>query len=202
MMDLDRRRLIDTRNGPRVQVVSSLCPNPYLNFRSIPPSADNPFIRLLDDFPSCTNHCTSDIPLRHAVSHHIVTESRPVFAPLRSLSPEKLVTAKAEFNKLLAMEIVHPCSSTWASPLHMDHKGKGEWRPCRNYCGLNDITTPDWHPIPHIQDFASNLASKTIFSKFDLVRTYHQIPVTVGNISKTGIITPFGLYEFCRMPFA
>ena len=56
--------------------------------------------------------------------------------------------------------------------------------PCGDYRRLNDITTPDRYPIPHIQDFASNLADKTIFSKMDLVRAYHQISVTADDFAR------------------
>jgi hypothetical protein len=80
-------------------------------------------------------------------------------------------------------------------------KSNGSWRPCGDYRRLNNVTTPDKYPLPNMQDLSTFLYCSKIFTKLDLSKGYYQVPMNEGDIPKTAIITPFGLYEFLFMPF-
>lgn len=146
-------------------------------------------------------------PVQHDTVHRIDTgSSQPTHARARQLHPEKLKHAQTEFRRLLDTGVIRPSSSSWASPLHMVRKQKdgqptSEWRPCGDYRALNRITKPDSYPLPHIQCFTRSLHGSKVFSKLDLAKAFHQIPVAPEDVPKTAIITPFGLFEYLRMPF-
>jgi len=157
--------------------------------------------QLLSEFPEVVSDTLSRVPPLHGVQHTIETTGRPLFAKARRLDPAKLAVAEREFAKMEADGIVRRSKSPWASPLHMVPKPDGSWRPCGDYRRLNNATLHDRYPLPNIQDFAANLSGCTIFSKLDLVKGYYQVTMDAADVPKTAIVTPFGLFEFLRMPF-
>ena len=80
-------------------------------------------------------------------------------------------------------------------------KRDGTWRPCGDYRHLNEATIRDGYSLPHIHDCTACLAGSVIFSKIDLVKGYHQIPMHSSDVPKTAITMLFGLFEFLRMSF-
>jgi cytoskeleton-associated protein 5 len=50
-------------------------------------------------------------------------------------------------------------------------------------------------------DLSACLDGCKIFSKLDLQKGYHEVPVALADIHKTAVIMPFGLFEFVCMPF-
>ena len=196
--------LVDLRGGRLVDPV---------NFRSVlgsPVTAhyvspvllpQNRFEQLLAEYPTVTTPTFSAPVAAHGVQHHIETRGPPVHCKVRRLNPERLRIAKEEFSAMQSLGIIRKSKSAWASPLHLVPKAGGKWRAVGDYRRLNNVTIPDRYPVPHLTDFTANLAGCRVFTKLDLIRGYHQIPVAPEDICKTAVLTPFGLWEYVKMNF-
>ena len=64
-----------------------------------------------------------------------------------------------------------------------------------------NLTIPDPYPIPRIDDLIDELNGAKYLTKIDLNKGFLQIPVNPKDQPKTAFQTPWGKYEFTRMPF-
>ncbi len=132
------------------------------------------------------------------MEHHIqVMDGMPVFSKFCRLDPGRFAAAKAEFDQLEREGIIRRSDS----PLHPFRKPDGSWQPCGNYRQLNPVTIPDAYPLPNMMDFSARMYGCTIFSKLDLRKGCHQIPMNAKDICKTAVITQFGLDEYLRLVY-
>jgi len=200
--------LLDPRNCRIIDGVTNLavpckfedCPSSGLS--AIPPLG-NKFSDILRKFPNITSSAELIFlpPVTTNVRHHIQTNGAPVSCRPRRLAPADLEFVRKETQLLLQLGILRPSSSPWASPIHLVKKPGAACRMVGDYRALNNLTVPDSYPLPHIHDFAASFSGCTIFSRIDLIRAYNQIYVAEEDVPKTAIATPFGLFEYVRMPF-
>lgn len=161
------------------------------------------FRGVLDEFPTVMDVSTPFEPAPPTgVRHFISTEGPPTKAKVRPMKPELQKIAKEMFDKWLDAGIVRRSSSPYASPIHMVLKSLPDLYRCvGDFRALNANTKKDAHPLPFLNDFSANLAGMNIFSKLDLFNAFFHIPMNEDDIEKTAVCTPFGSFEFLRMPF-
>ena len=100
---------------------------------------------------------------------------------------------------MLEQEIITPSNSDWAAPMVVVKDGT--IRLCVNYRCLNAVTQVDAYPMTRIDDLIDLVGQAHYISALDLTNGYWQIPVREQDQLKTAFTTPFGLYQFKRMPF-
>ena len=69
-----------------------------------------------------------------------------------------------------------------------------------DFSELNEQTIAGAYPLPNIVDILDQLGGANYFSVFDLASGFHQIKMHPDDCPKTAFTTPYGHYEYVRMP--
>ena len=80
-------------------------------------------------------------------------------------------------------------------------KSDGTVRVCIDYRRLNAITVCDPYYMITLDEILERVGRSRAISKLDLAKGFYQIEVDSESREKTAFVTPFGKYEFRRMPF-
>ena len=108
---------------------------------------------------------------------------------------------RAEVEKLVEMGIVVPSTSPWASPVVPVPKGDGTVRVCVDYRKLNEVTTSDPYYMSTMDEILERVGGSKVVSKIDLAKGFYQVEVEPLSQEKTAFVSPYGKFEFTRMPF-
>ena len=119
----------------------------------------------------------------------------------RSMSPDKAAKANQEVRNLLAIGLIQPSHSPWASGIVMVKKKTGELRFCCDVRPLNDVTVKDAFPLPRMDESLSRIGNAKIFTSIDLAWAFWQIPLKKCDRRKTAFACELGLFEWRRKPF-
>lgn len=136
------------------------------------------------------------------VTHQIPTGAAPPIRERYRPIPPKLYTElRALLQGMLDSGVVKESASPWAAPVVLAKKKDGSWRFCVDYRKLNAVTHKDSFPLPRIEESLTSLSKSEWYSTLDLASGYWQVEVAPEDQEKTAFATPFGLYQFERMPF-
>ncbi|OWY95570.1 reverse transcriptase, partial [Phytophthora megakarya] len=100
---------------------------------------------------------------------------------------------------LLAAELIRPSTSPWASPIVIVRKSNGvDIRLCIGYKFVDSLTRLMVYSMPLISDLLEDL-DKAVW--YCMASGFWVVPMTDRAREISAFITPFGLFEWGRMPF-
>ena len=93
-------------------------------------------------------------------------------------------------------------NSPWCNAVVLVHKKDGSLQFCIDFRKLNSLTSKDSHPLPHIGETLDSLVGSAIYSTFNLMSEFWQVPMAEESKQFTAFtLGSMGLFECDRIPF-
>lgn len=128
-------------------------------------------------------------------------DDTPIQRAYTSIPKPLYKEVKEYIQELLVKGWVVKSQSPYSAPVICVRKR--DLRLCIDYRLLNNRTVSDKRsqsPLPRIQDLTDSLGGYSWFSILDQGKAYHQGFIAEGSRYMTAFTTPWGLYEWVRIP--
>lgn len=129
------------------------------------------------------------------------TDARPFRSQPYRAGPADREMQSLEIKRQLALGVIEPSQSEWATPVLLVPKPDGTKRFCVDYRRPNLLTVKDSYPLPRMDDCIDSLGSAKYFTLLDANCGYWQINIRPEDRVKTAFICHEGCFEYTRMPF-
>jgi hypothetical protein len=181
---------IDNTEGEEAELVG--------HWLTVVSSAEADFSSLFGELPQVFSEelgAAKCVPYEIELSDHI-----PVRSPPYRCAPPKLSIFREMIDDLLKKGVVRPSKSLYASPAFLVPKRDGSFRMVVDYRRVNAKIIFDSYPMPTIEQAFEHFGGAAVFSVLDLNLACYQIPLSVRSRRVTAFCTPFGLFEFNKLP--
>ncbi|XP_037929169.1 uncharacterized protein K02A2.6-like [Teleopsis dalmanni] len=131
------------------------------------------------------------------------SDAKPKFFKPYNLPFAKREDVRIEIDRLVNIGVLKAIrSSVWAAPTVVVSKPNGKLRICADFrIGVNSQIENDRYPIPRVEELFYKLQGGQFFTKIDLSEAYLQVELSDATKELLVINTPFGLFQFQRLPF-
>ncbi|GMF51288.1 unnamed protein product [Phytophthora fragariaefolia] len=131
-----------------------------------------------------------------------VGNAKPIAQRVRKMAPQLREKLSDLIKGRLGAKIISVSTSPWAPPIVVIIKKNGvDIRLCIDYRLVNSLTRLMIYPMPLINDLLDDLDKVLWYCSLDMVSGFWVVSMTYRARAISAFITPFGLFEWNRMPF-
>ena len=136
------------------------------------------------------------------VTHKIKLKpgAEPVSCAARRRSPKEEELERTSMSRLVELGVLEQSISPWAANNVFVPKKDHGVRVTTDFRALNNVTVTDAYPMEDVRNTLDWLATKKIYSTFDLKDGFYQVELDVGSRPLTAVRTVLGLLQYTRLP--
>uniref|UniRef100_A0A147BN06 RNA-directed DNA polymerase n=1 Tax=Ixodes ricinus TaxID=34613 RepID=A0A147BN06_IXORI len=168
---------------------------------TVPENEDVEARKILESYPELLSglglmETPYRVVLAPGAKPHAVTYPRRVPIPL-------LPDVERELQRMQDLGVIVKVdkATEWYAPMVVAKKQNGELRICVDYGELNKQIVRERVLMPTVDESLAKLAGAQVFSKLDARAGYWQTPLSKESQEYTTFLTPFGRFQFLRLPF-